>query len=1084
MLADGASKFIAEIRSALANADSPEHVLNLVATLIAEHVSCDRVSACYDDGSIKVVQSWGEVIKGGAEEPSIFSRSEQGLTTGTQIFSEQLFINDVDRSRAASELLEKLQELETRSFAVVPLRKGKHVVGWIEVHFRSKFHRWRKEDAFLLDILSEYGLLYLDRQIHSASGGKASMPRPVEKQDDLYRERLLEARQQYRRLLEYGNLIIVRTNAEGMVTDVIGDTETIFGVSPGELVSDLGVWGRFVPARDLRALVRSLRNVKNERTTEVSEEIRVINHRTKETRWLLIRGVPFFSDKDEFIGWEGFAVDITERHAIQNELLVQRKRLEALYEISRSLHVTMEPAVVLLKGLRALMKATGADGGFSVLIDDTSGALEVVAIEGFSHKDLEEIQFGLSRGKLFHDVVEYAEGKILGASDMQHGIRALSMMQSTMIIPLANEGQGRGLVAIFSRKENNFDQSDYDLASIGASQICSTLNQAEFYVSERRQSDALAFLYKMSHVLGQIQNPKEIAEHAFPILQEEIPCKRMWLGVMNEQGTHIVGQAGIGPGMRGAILNLQIELDLPHDFLDEALKKRQPVIYRHGQQEAECSGLNRLLSRLQPETVVLVPLTALSQVIGLLVLEPVIASPGFIQRKLPLLSSIANELGSVILARRFETRIADAEKMRMASLFASGVAHNFNNLLQAVMGQASLIEIQVPANSPLAKSAQLITEAATKGAALISQLMSFSSSSTLDRKQIPIYTMLKDSQELYRSILGNSIELVMDLQDEQGTIYGDAGQFQRAMTNLLLNSKEALHGRSDGVVRVIFRSIRLRSGEIDPELAPGSYVRIDVVDNGPGMDAEKLARCFEPFFTTKGADAGTGIGLGGSGLGLSSSYSIIKQHDGLITARSQPGSGAVFSVYLPLSRPKGAVVEAPFSKTSTGDKPLVSADVILYGIDSLSANSIATSLETVGVSTHVESQRENVLDFAASSTGQNALLVIDAEKEDARLPDLIRTVRKMNQRLKLIISCLDSKRWSGIISALGRLDDLEIIEKSLGVWALQAAIRRMMGIKRIASRTTELTVERQPNSESEPSPQVDDPRFIQQFEDE
>jgi PAS domain S-box-containing protein len=1070
MLVDGAAKFIAELHRLFKSADSYDAILKTSATVLAKELGGDLIQVTFVKNSERYSQSWGE--RGDESVLPVVCQDENILFGGKPIH-ESIFINDINLSRAPLSLLQVLEERQTQSFALVLIRSATKIFGWIEVHFRTNFHRFRKEEIFLLDIVAEYSRMYLEQHQNALSSNKATVQEePTGAQDlndELYRDRLLEARLQYRRLLEYGNIIIVRTNASGVVTDVVGDTESIFGVTAGELVSDLGVWERFVPPTDLRILMKLVRAGETKQT-DLKEEIRVINKKTGEVKRLLIRGVPLYASDEKFIGWEGFAVDISDKHSIQVALQSEQKRLAALYDISQSLTVSMEPSMLLLTGIRALMKASSAECALCILLDEASGCLDIAATEGFSSGDVIEFQHRLPRESIYRSVITQNKGIIVSGDTALDGDRVqpttLAYMRAALIVPLNSEDGTRGVIALFARRASRFTAQDLEVADVGAKQIASVLRQSEFFATERKTSDALAFLYRLSHVLAQYLTPKDIAENAFPIIQEEIPCKRMWFGVLNDQGTVIAGQSAIGPGMRSSIARIQIELDLRHDFLDEALKNRQPIVVKQGD-KIECSGLNRIFERLQPATLCLVPLVALGQVIGLLVLEPVVSSPTYAQRKLPLLTSLGNELGSLVLARRFESRIADAEKMRMASMFANGVAHNFNNLLQAIMGQASLIELQAGAGSPFTKAARIINESATRGASLVQQLKSFSTNANLQKKTFLAESFLENSIELYRSMLGENIELVSTIEPGLRSIYGDEGQIQRALSNIIVNAKEALEKKGSlKSARIILHAsaIRLGSGEVHPELAPGLYVAIKIHDNGPGIDSDKLVRIFEPFFTTKSVDQSTGLGLSGSGLGLSSAYSIIKQHDGIITVTSALNQGAAFTIYLPLTREVASVTSiqpdsVKDSSSSHQDTVNSQIRVIFIGIDSLTSNAITSGLYADGVKTESLLDSSNLQARAAALYKDNSVVfVFDAEKEESKLLGFIRSLRDQYPRSKFIISCVDSQRWSSMVAMIGEVSDLEVIEKSLGVWSLQSTVKRLLGLRRTAPKIEPVSV--------------------------
>ena len=1046
------SSEIDQLHSYLRQADSSRAVLSGLLAFLARRFNADYISVTFNLPNEGVVSdSFGESNK--SDNPStIFTLHEQELSIDGTEYINAVYVSDAQAERIEPKLTQALNSRDTKSFALSPIFQNGAISGWIEVHFRKSYYRFQKQDIFYLDIAGEYSALYLHKLEKLSYIAPATVQVNDEENlddksatDELYRRRLLEAREQYGRLLEFGNLLIVQTDQKGVVTSVVGDTEKIFGVSAGELIADIGVWERFVPAKDFRLLLSLVRNG-IEQKQQLKEEIRIVNQKTREVKRLLIHGRPLFASSDEFLGWEGYAVDITEKHRVQEDAEAQRKRLAALYDISQSLSVSMDPSVLLLKGLRSMMRATNADCGLAVSFDSAQDRLEVVATEGLSSGDLIDINREIPREALFRSVIAGRKAMMVSGDTVVGAGVARTMineMKGAVFAPLVSDDQVKGIIALYARKASRFSAQDLDVAEVASKQVATILRQAEFYQTERRTSDVLAFLYRLSHVVSQCLTPQEIAESAFPIIQEETPCKRMWLGVLNDQGTVIAGQSAIGPGMRSSIAKVQIELELRHDYLDKAIKSKQPVVVTD-LESAECSGLNRIVKRLQIDVMIVVPLTALGQVVGVLVVEPLVSSPVFAEKNLSLFASIGAELGSLILARRFESRIADAEKMRMASLFAAGVAHNFNNMLQAIMGQASLIEIQVGSDSPIAKSARVINEAVSRGASLVQQLKGFSNHSIVDRKNFSIQRLLTDARLLYESIIGPDIKLAIDIGDDVREVYADEGQIQRAIANILVNAKEALQGRPNPSVIIRSTIEKLRTGEVHPELAPGTYVAVSIQDNGLGISAEKLPRIFEPFYTTKGVDAATGVGLSGSGLGLSSTYAIMKQHEGIVIARSEENRGATFTLYIPVSKVKSEVTQLDVKQTVNSNQPWVG----FLGLDPLTANSLSGSLRELSVDANPFDSISDLSTVVKFKSELPSLVVIDAEQTDSMLTAHIQNLREVNPKIKVIIFCVDANKWTSMLSLIGPMVDLEIVEKSMGAWSLQAAIKRMLGLKR------------------------------------
>jgi len=908
---------------------SPQEAIQEVATFIHKVTGCDSVYVCAELEAKVEARAASSQPDNEAYQKSFLRLHDGTLNFRNSPVKRSIFISDTERATSNSSLSEALLSADVNSFCAIPVSFNSAVTGFLECHFLQFYHRFKREDQLFLEYCAEYMGLFLEKLSHrtitEASPFKRieSRQKELPQSERLYRDKLSQADSDYKRLVEYSNLIIVRTDKEFKIVDVQGDTLNILGVTHRDLLREQNIWMKFMHPGDVLKLGRKIKAM-FDNPAELVEEIRVTNSVTGQEKWLSLKAIPLYSASEEFVGWEGFGLDVTEKYDTQEQLLFQKKRIGALYEVSRSLQFHTDPARVALKGLRALISATDSDAGLACFFESSTDALELVAADGLSPQYLQEINDILGKKSLIHKVVETKQGIMLANVQLDPDAATEAAkregLKSVIVMPALFEGVVAGVVAIFCKQSARYNDDDFDLVSAASNQLALAARQVEMYAAEKRQSDSLGTLYRLSHELSKHVTPRDIAEKSLKIIQHELACKRMWLGFTNEQETHIVGQAGLGPGVRGSLNEVQIELDLQHDFLDEAIRTKEPVVVEEGQ-EMECSGLNRIIARLQPGTFVVIPMIALGKVVGILVVEPVSASSFFAQRKLPLLRSMAGEIGSVILARRFEAKMADAEKMRMAGLLASGVAHNFNNLLQAIMGQASLLEIQLPKGSPLITSARTIIESSSKGASLIKHLLTFSMSGSPERRDVSINSVITDSADFYRSVLGSGIELQMQLDEDSPKIFADYGQLQQVITNLLVNSKDAIGEKRDGFVRIRTKKLRLRSGEIGPDLAPGLYLRIDVEDNGIGMDEERCSRCFEPFYTTKSVDTRTGLGLDGTGLGLSSAYSILRQHNGLITVHSGEGEGAVFSIYVPaLTVTQAAMPQGKESNDNKGNK--------------------------------------------------------------------------------------------------------------------------------------------------------------------
>ena len=252
--------------------------------------------------------------------------------------------------------------------------------------------------------------------------------------------------------------------------------------------------------------------------------------------------------------------------------------------------------------------------------------------------------------------------------------------------------------------------------------------------------------------------------------------------------------------------------------------------------------------------------------------------------------------------------------------------------------------------------------------------------------------------------------------------------------------------------------MRLRSGEVDPELAPGLYLRVDVEDNGIGMDRERQERCFEPFYTTKNADQRTGIGLDGAGLGLSSAYSIMKHHDGLITVRSEEGRGSVFSLYFP----------AVSVRQEGASGKIDEVQAVLLGFDEPDSLSMRTTLESLGVNVRVGRSYEHVVQEMRRF--ERSIAVVDVESLGSDFPRFLRTMAELPQ-VSVVAACARIRRWTNIMR---NYPAVRLVEKPLGLWTMSSALRRAVQEQQgTLSERVEVSVEPPPQS-SEIMRELDD----------
>ena len=244
--------------------------------------------------------------------------------------------------------------------------------------------------------------------------------------------------------------------------------------------------------------------------------------------------------------------------------------------------------------------------------------------------------------------------------------------------------------------------------------------------------------------------------------------------------------------------------------------------------------------------------------------------------------------------RKLEERLRQAAKAESIGLLAGGVAHDFNNLLTIIMGNASMASMMIPENAPGHAAIENALRAAERAADLTRQLLAYAGKGRFVVRHADVSEAISEIGQLFRASAPEEVKVELDLASGLPMVNADVTQLQQLVMNLVINGVESLGDRS-GTVRVSTSTVEvneefLRSADLVENLEPGSYLLIEVSDDGCGMDAETRLRIFDPFFTTK---------FTGRGLGLAAAGGIVRAHQGGMLVRSVPEQGSTFQVFLP-----------------------------------------------------------------------------------------------------------------------------------------------------------------------------------------
>ena len=242
------------------------------------------------------------------------------------------------------------------------------------------------------------------------------------------------------------------------------------------------------------------------------------------------------------------------------------------------------------------------------------------------------------------------------------------------------------------------------------------------------------------------------------------------------------------------------------------------------------------------------------------------------------------------ILRKTEESVRHALKMEALAKFAANIAHDFKNFLTVIMGYTELILSNLSKKSPIYKYARLIYETSGEAVSLIQKLLALGRKQTFQPEILNLNELIKDMEGMIKTLVGEDINLVLELDPKLKEIKVDRDQIQEVILNLISNARDAMPKGGTITIKTSNINIKKEFARQIAGLNAGPYVMLIVRDTGIGMDRDTLSHIFEPYFTTKEK---------GTGLGLSTVYGIVRQSGGQILVQSEPGKGSVFIIYLP-----------------------------------------------------------------------------------------------------------------------------------------------------------------------------------------
>jgi len=404
------------------------------------------------------------------------------------------------------------------------------------------------------------------------------------------------------------------------------------------------------------------------------------------------------------------------------------------------------------------------------------------------------------------------------------------------------------------------------------------------------------------------------------------------------------------------------------------------------------------------------------------IVSPVFDDQGAISHYVNIASDITKE-------KKLEEQLIQAAKMDSLGRLASGIAHDFNNYLTIINGYSEML-LYENENNKNSERLHVILQAGMNASKLVAKILGFSRHQTAAPTVIDVNNTMKDLERMVRRLLGEGIELKLDLHPKAGHIFIDSMQIEQVLINLVLNARDAMPTGGRLALETVPLHVDDDLAAKHPGMAPGEYAVIRVHDSGSGMEPQVLARIFEPFFTTKPKGEGTG-------LGLASVFGILSQNHGAVWAESEPGRGSTFQILLP------RVAETVSRKTAPGaEQRFDGRSVLLVEDEQVIRELMREILESLGLRVHVAADGKQALKTAAE-TKRIDLLFCDVVLPGLSGVEVAERVQKLHPGTAVIFT---SGHSAGYLKRTGlELPKVHFIKKPSSRTAIVAKISELLG---------------------------------------
>lgn len=542
-----------------------------------------------------------------------------------------------------------------------------------------------------------------------------------------------------------------------------------------------------------------------------------------------------------------------------------------------------------------------------------------------------------------------------------------------------------------------------------------TTNELELYIKfralSRKNSNAIIAIGSMSDITRSVNLLRQLSEseELFQLIFNNAPVGIFAfnslgeLTAMNDIFVSIIGST------REAILGLKL-LELPDERVRDALKRcldGERVHYEgvyHSVTADKSTPVRALFSPLKLE----------GKAIG----------------GIAIVEDITEKLKTETQRKKLEEQLRQSQKLEALGRLVGGIAHDFNNILSIISGYTELAKEKSEMGEPITGDLEEIQQAVQRSTEIIRQLLTFTRHKQIQPEKVNINTIITQSKKMLSALIGENIELHLDLDETLSETLIDRSMFIQILTNLASNARDAIEDIGSITITTKNKFLDSEFCTTHPQATPGEYVLFQFADNGCGMSKADLDKIFEPFFTTKEVGKGTG-------LGLSIVYGIVHQFKGFITVYSELGRGTIINIFLP----KHADEKGDFEKKEKEIQEIPARKNIILVEDDVAILQMTNKmLINLGQSVVSFSNPLEALSFIEKNSQKVDILMTDIIMPRMNGKELYEKAKNSLPDLKVIFL---SGYSNGIIQTIEENDDTSFIQKPFTFEDIKKALNRL-----------------------------------------